>query len=160
MIIRDYKKEDREQAEDLFILYWNDEGFRSRLLDKIDHYLEKDKEYESRQYRFYTAEKNGEIIGVAGFRKAPEHMLKYAKTENPVEFYISASKYKRKGTGEALRLKRIEEAKKLGFTEALLYSPDTHKDSWGFHDRLGFERVGPDIAPDGEPGMIWRKVFE
>ncbi|MFA7193808.1 MAG: GNAT family N-acetyltransferase [Candidatus Paceibacterota bacterium] len=156
MNIRKFRNEDKYQVEEIFCMYWNDEGFRKRLLDKLDIFIENNDESKQKQYGFYVAEENGEIVGVAGFRKAPEHMLKYSKTEKPVEFYILGSKYKNRGIGESLRIKRIEEAKRLGFTEIILYSPDSHKDSWSFHDRLGFERVGPDVAPDGEPGMIWR----
>ncbi len=156
MNIRTFQKEDKPQVEEIFAMYWNDEGFRKRLADKLDIFIENDGIAKEQQYGFYVAEEGDEIVGIAGFRKAPEHMRKYAKTDNPVEFYILGSKYKNKGIGERLRLKRIEESKKRGFTEVVLYSPDSHKDSWSFHDRLGFERVGSDIAPDGEPGMIWR----
>lgn len=159
MTIRDYKKEDKDQAEEIFVMYWNDKEFRKKLLEKLDIFVEKGEEYNKNQYRFYVAEEGGEIVGIAGFRKAPEHMSQFAVTDNPAEFYILASKYKGKGVGEALRLKRLEEVKKMGFTEVVLYSPDTHEESWGFHDRMGFERVGPAVAPDGEPGMIWRKVL-
>jgi L-amino acid N-acyltransferase YncA len=47
--------------------------------------------------------------------------------------------------------------KEKGFSEILLYSPETHKESWKFHDTLGFERVGEVIPPDDEVGMVWRK---
>jgi len=116
-------------------------------------------EYRDKKYRFFVAEENGEVVGIAGLRSAPEHMKVFAKTNNPAEFYVLASKYKGRGIGEALRLKRMEEAKNMGFTEIVLYSPNSHSDSWGFHDRLGFERVGDAVAPDGEPGKIWRTVL-
>lgn len=159
MLIRDFRQEDRVGVEGILVLYWNDKDFRGKVLDRLDSYIKHDEEWSSKQYRFYVADEKGEIVGIAGFRKAPDHMIQYATTENPAEFYILGSKYKGRGIGEALRLKRLKEAKELGFTEVILYSPDSHKDSWGFHDRLGFERVGSAFAPDGEPGMIWRKVF-
>lgn len=145
--------------EQIFALYWTDPEFLKKLSDKLDMCVDQTQKYIDKKYRFFVAEENGEIIGIAGLRKAPDHMRLYAKTEKPAEFYVLASKYKGRGIGKALRLKRIEEAKKLGFTEIVLYSPNSHKDSWGFHDKLGFERVGEAIAPDGEPGMIWRRVL-
>jgi hypothetical protein len=38
--------------------------------------------------------------------------------------------------------------------EAVLYSSEIHRDSWLFHDNSKFKRVGPTIAPNGEPGII------
>ena len=160
MIIRDFKKEDLKEVETIFAIYWTDPKFLKRLSLKLKMAIDNSPEYVQKKYRFFVAEENGEIVGIAGFRSASEYMKRYAKTSNPVEFYVLASKYKNKGIGEALRLKRIKEAKKLGFTEAVLYSPDSHKDSWGFHDRLGFDRVGNALAPDGEPGQIWRKELD
>lgn len=156
MIIRDFKKGDKEEVEQIFVLYWTDPEFLKKLSNKLEMCIEQTQEYIDKKYRFFVAEEKGEIVGIAGLRKAPDHMKQYATTNNPAEFYVLGVKYKGKGIGEALRLRRIEEAKKLGFTEIVLYSPNSHKDSWTFHDRLGFERVGSAIAPDGEPGMIWR----
>jgi len=159
MIIRDLKKEDKKAVEDIFEMYWNDADFRKRLSLKLDLCINQTQEYFDRKYRFFVAEDNGEVVGVACFRSVPDRMRVYTKTENPAEFYILAAKYKGKGIGTALRLKRLEEAKKMGFTEVVLFSPDTHSESWNFHDKMGFERVGEDTAPDGEPGLIWRKIL-
>ncbi len=159
MIIRNFQKEDREEVEAIFALYWTDPEFLKRLSDKLNMCIEQTKEYLDKKYRFFVAEENGEVVGIAGLRSAPDHMKLYTKTNNPAEFYVLASKYKNKGIGTALRLKRIEEAKKLGFTEVVLYSPNSHKESWAFHDKMGFEMVGEALAPDGEPGQIWRRVL-
>ena len=159
MIIRDFQKGDKEAVEKIFALYWTDPEFLKKLSDKLKMCIDQTQEYIDKKYRFFVAEEKGEVVGIAGFRSAPDHMKVFAKTNNPAEFYVLASKYKDKGIGKALRLKRIEEAKKLGFTEIVLYSPNSHSDSWGFHDKLDFERVGEAVAPDGEPGQIWRKVL-
>jgi len=160
MIIRDFKKKDGGQAKKIFSTYWNDEVFLRELVENLDSYTRKNDAYDRNTYRFYVAEEAGEIIGIAGFRKAPQYLRTYADTDNPAEFYVLASKYKKRGIGEALRVKRIEEAKKLGFTEILFYSPETHEDSWGFHDRLGFNRHGLIAGPDGYPGMVWKKLLK
>jgi len=157
--IRDFQKGDLKAVEDIFAMYWTDPEFLEKLSHKLKMGIENTQEYIDKKYRFYVAEENGEVVGIAGLRTAPDHMKVYTKTENPAEFYVLAVKHKGKGIGKALKLKRIEEAKKLLFTEAVLYSPNSHKDSWGFHDKLDFERVGEAIAPDGEPGMIWRRVL-
>jgi len=155
MIIREFKKEDKVQVEIIFKMYWNDPVFQKELSAELD--VSNNSITESDWSRFYVAEENKAIIGVAGFKSAPKYLKKFATTNNPIELYITAVKNKRQGIGEVLRTKRLNDAKKLGFTEALLYSPDTHKDSWAFHDTLGFVRVGTCTAPDGYPGMIWRK---
>jgi L-amino acid N-acyltransferase YncA len=159
MIIRDFKKEDKVQVERIFSIYWNDEVFLRELAENLDAYIEKKDAYHKDMYRFYVAEEAREIIGIAGLRKAPEYLRAYADTDKPTEFYILASKYERRGIGEALGIKRIEEAKKLGFTEIIFYSPETHKDSWGFHDNLGFKRHGLIADPDGYPGMVWKMML-
>ena len=55
-------------------------------------------------------------------------------------------------------MKLIEEVKKMGFGEILFFSPNSHDESWNFHDLLDFERVGEIIPPDDEIGQIWRKI--
>lgn len=159
MLIRDFKKEDKEQVEKIFSKYWTDPEFLKTLSDKLKIYIDQTREYFDEKYRFFVAEEDGEIVGVAGMRKASDYLRVFAKTNNPVEFYVLASKHKRKGTGTALRLKRIEVAKQLGFTEAVFYSPNSHSESWNFHDQMNFERVGKALAPDGEPGQIWRRIL-
>lgn len=159
MIIRDFKKGDQEAVEQIFALYWTDQEFLKKLSHKLEMCIEQAQEYIDKKYRFFVAEEKGEVVGIAGFRSVPDHMRLYTKTKNPAEFYVLAAKYKGRGIGKALRLKRLEEAKKLGFTEIVLYSPNSHKDSWDFHDKLEFERVGEATAPDGEPGQIWRKIL-
>jgi len=159
MLVRNFKKEDKKQVENIFAMYWTDQEFLKKLSDKLEMCINQTQEYFDGKYRFFVAEKNGEIVGVAGMRSAPAHMKVYAETDNPVEFYVLASKYKGQGIGKALRLKRMEEAKNLNFTEIVFYSPNSHSDSWKFHDKLGFQRLGEVIAPDGEPGQIWRKVL-
>ena len=156
MIIRDFEQKDRKAVEEIFAMYWTDPEFLEKLGEKLERCIQGT---DTQGFRFFVAEENGEIVGVAGMRRAPDHMKVYATTQNPVEFYVLAAKYKNKGIGQALRLKRMEEAKRLGFTEIVFYSPDSHKESWSFHDKLGFERVGSAVAPDGEPGMIWRKFL-
>lgn len=159
MIIRDFQKNDQKAVEEIFALYWTDPEFIKELSDALKIYINKTEECINEKYNFFVAEENDEVVGIAGFRNAPDYFRSYTKTNNPAELYILASKYKGRGIGKELRLKRIEEAKKFGFTEVVLYSPNSHKTSWGFHDKLGFERVGEVIAPDGYPGQVWRKVL-
>jgi L-amino acid N-acyltransferase YncA len=157
-IIRELKPEDIEPVEGIFNLYWTGD-FRENLSKRLRQFVASDPEIAERDFHWYVAEGNDEVVGVAALRKLPEHMREYAKTVNPAELYISAVRRKGKGIGEALRIKRIEEAKRLGYTELLLYSGETHQDSWGFHDRFGFERAGTSIAPNGEVGQIWQKIL-
>lgn len=151
MIIRPYAAEDKDQAKAIFAQYWTDNEFLNELEENMNGDLT----------HFYVAENNGVIIGVAGFRKAPEHLKSYAETENPAELYIVASKSKNEGTGSALVEKVIEETKSLHFTELECYSPETHDSSWKFYQKLGFIKHGIINDPDdGYPGMLWRKIIE
>ncbi len=150
MIIREYKKSDKTAAQDIFAKYWTDKEFLDELEKNID---------ESKAL-FYVAEKNGKVVGIAGFRKAPEYLSAHAKTRNPAELYIVASKIKSEGTGSALVQKITEEAKNLSFTEIECYSPKTHSSSWKFYERLGFKKEGFINDPDdGFPGMLWVKII-
>lgn len=158
MIIRDFQKNDKRGVEEIFALYWTDSGFLKKLSEKLEMCISQTQEYINKQYRFFVAEENNEIVGIVITRKAPEAMKLYAQTENPAELYVIASKYKHKGIGKELRMKALEEVKKLGFTEMVFYSPDSHKESWSFHNQLGFERVPGVVSFDEEPGGIWRKI--
>ena len=157
-IIRELKQEDTSAVESIFDLYWSGK-FREQLSQRLEDFVSHSMESIEQRFRFFVAEENGEVVGVAALRKAPERMRIYSTTTNPAEFYVLAAKYKGKGVGTALREKRIEEARKSGYTEVVFYSGDTHKDSWNFHDDSDFKRVGTSVAPDGEPGQIWRMVL-
>jgi L-amino acid N-acyltransferase YncA len=156
MIIRDFQENDQKAVGGIFALYWTDPEFLAELSGELKAYIADPK---SERGFLVATEANGEIIGVAGYRRIPEYLRTYALTDNAVELYVIAAKYKRRGIGRALKLKLIEKARQSGFTEILLYSPTTHDESWGFHDDLGFERVGEITPPDDEVGQLWRKIL-
>ena len=156
MIIREFKKSDLEAVEKIFALYWTDPEFLKELSDKLLLYI---KTGLNKDLGFYVAEENGDTLGIVGFKKLPEYLIPCTLTENPVELYVIAVKNKKVGIGERLRSKLIEEVKRLGFEEVLLFSPNSHNKSWGFHDKFGFERVGEVTPPDDEIGQVWRKVL-
>lgn len=153
-IIRELRKEDIEQVQRIFELYWTDDGFLEKLHNRLKQFVEDSAGLAEQGFKYFVAEENGEVVGIGAMRKAPEKMRKYATTSNPVEFYVLASKYPGRGIGSALRNRRIEEAKKDGYTEIVFFSPDSHQESWAFHDELS-QRVGP-TEVDGEPGVVWR----
>ena len=142
--------------EEIFSLYWTDPEFLKELSNELQSYI---KRAPNKDYGFFVAEENNEILGIVGFKKLADYLKPYVLTNNPVEFYVIAVKYKRKGTGEKLKLKLIEEAQRSGFGEILLFSPNSHDESWDFHDRLGFERAGEVTPPDDEIGQVWRKIL-
>ncbi|MFA5248210.1 MAG: GNAT family N-acetyltransferase [Patescibacteria group bacterium] len=148
--LREYKENDKGAVQNIFAIYWTDKEFLNELTKNIDE----------RKMFFYVAEKDGEVIGIAGFGKAPEYLSAHAETKNPAELYIVASKLKNEGIGSKLVQKVIEEAKNLSFTEIECYSPETHKSSWKFYDKLGFKQGGIIKDPDdGYPGMLWMKII-
>ncbi|MFZ2049047.1 MAG: GNAT family N-acetyltransferase [Minisyncoccia bacterium] len=152
--IRELNRGDVEAVKEILSLYWSGElkeHFIKRMLD----FLDKTPESIGQKYKYFVAVDGGEVVGVTVSRNAPPHMRQYTHSDNPVEFYIMASKYKNKGIGTALREKRLIEAKNDGYTEAVLYSADSHKDSWDFHDHSDFNRVAQAKAPNGETGYVW-----
>jgi len=154
MFVREFKEHDQEVAEEIFALHWTDPEFLEELSSELRSYI---KNAPAENRRFFVAEESDEIVGVAGLRELPEYLRPYTVTDKPVELYIIAAKYKRRGIGTKLKTKLTEEAQKLGFAEILLFSPHSHDESWGFHDMLGFERVGEVTPPDDEVGQVWRK---
>jgi len=157
--IRELKEKDLKDAEEIFGLYWEGE-LKDRFVQRAKDFVNRSPQLIEQEYRYFVAEDNGEIVGAVTFRKAPDYIKQYSETDNPAEFYVIAVKYKGRGIGYALRAKCLEEAKKLGFSEALFYSAENHKDSWGFHDNSSFKRVSPASAPNGDPGYIWRMELQ
>jgi L-amino acid N-acyltransferase YncA len=147
-IIRELNENDLPAVEQILDLYWSGE-FRKHLSERL-HIPPVEQ-----NFIWYIAEENGEVVGVAASREAPERMKKYTKTDKVVEFYVAAAKYKGRGIGTALRNMRIEDARKEGYAEAVFFSGDAHQDSWAFHDNSEFRRVGEMISPNGEKGRIW-----
>ncbi len=157
--IRDLKREDAPAVEAIFALHWSEKEFRDRLIMRLTQYITNSPEIGESKLKYVVAEQNSEVVGIAGFRRTPEHMMEFTKTTNPAELYILVAKDKRHGIGKALVGKIIETAKSIGYTEIVLYSGETHQESWSFYDYLGFERVAPAEAPNGEPGYIWRTLL-
>jgi L-amino acid N-acyltransferase YncA len=156
MTIRKFQESDHNAVEEIFALYWTDPEFIKELSSELQLYV---KNSSNKDCGFFVAEENGEMLGIAGFKKLANYLEPYAQTDNPVELYVIAVKYKRNGIGEKLKLKLIEEVRRSGFSETLLFSPNSHDESWGFHDRLGFERAGEVTPPEDEIGQVWRKVL-
>jgi len=153
--IRELKSEDIEGVGNILGLYWSGE-LKDRFLKRLKDFVARTPESIKEEYKCFVAEENKEVVGIAVFRKVPEHMRQYANTDKAVEFYLLAAKYKSRGIGRALGEKELEEAKKEGFTEGIFYSAESHKDSWGFYDKSNFKRTAPATAPNGEAGYIWR----
>ena len=156
MIIRGFQESDQSAVEKIFALYWTDPEFLKELSNELQLHSKKTLKKDS---GFFVATEGSEILGIVGFKKLANYLKPYALTSNPIEFYVIAVKYKKRGIGQALKLKLIEEVRKAGFTEIILYSPDSHNESWGFHDRLGFERVGEVTPPDDDFGQVWREIL-
>ncbi len=150
MLVKKYNKSDKTQVEDIFRMYWTD----AEYLDELAEALSSD------SCNFYAVEDNGEIVGVAGFRKADNFLREYTTTPNPAELYIIAAKHKGKGIGNILCEHIIGVCKEQRFTEIICYSPETHNSSWRFYESAGFTREGIVNDPDdGFPGMLWKKVL-
>ena len=152
------KKKDVSSIEDIFALYWPDAEFRERLSNRLNDTVNNAPDSIEQRLKYFVAEDDGQVVGATGFRKVPEHMREFTKTLNPAELYILAVKNRGGGVGKLLVNRVLDEITRLGYTEAVLYSGETHKDSWEFYDHLGFEVVGPATAPNGELGQVWRMI--
>jgi len=151
MIIREFQKSDQKAVAEIIALYWTDNEFINELAEEL----------KAKVCKFYVAEKNSKVVGIAGLREAPTHLRNHADTSEPAELYIIASKYQNWGIGNLMGQKIIKKAKKLGFTEILVYSPETHSSSWKFYEKLGFKKHGIIKDPDdGYPGMLWKMKFD
>ena len=149
MTIKKFTEKDRVEVENIFSKYWNDPIFLKELSDELDKNPD----------NFYVSKDNDEVVGVVGYRDIPDYLREFSRTENPIEFYVIASKYKRRGIGKKLKLKIIEVVKEKGFTEILLFSPGTHDESWKFHDTLDFYRMGEVVPPGDDEGYVWSRVL-
>ncbi len=156
--IRKFKDEDIKYIEAIYDLYWHDD-FRERLSERLNDFVNQTEDSVKQDFKYFVAEKAGEVVGVAVIRDLPEHMKMYAETNNPAELYVIAVKYQNQGIGSLLREYMIKEIKGLGYTEILFFSGEMHKESWKFHDDSGFKKVGESIAPNGEKGYIWQMAL-
>jgi len=153
--IRDYKKEDKSQVQDIFKKYWTDPEFLYELSGELDNFTDLKKHFSG----FIVAEENNKIVGIAGYKETPNYLKDFAKTDSTVELYVIAVKDKRKGVGKILKSNIIVKAKENNFSEILLFSPESHKESWSFHDTHDFERLGEVIPPEDEVGQVWSKLL-
>ena len=147
MEIRKFKEKDKASVEEIFSKYWNDPTFLKELSSELNE----------NPSNFYVAEDHSEIVGIVGYKNIPDYLKKFAKTPNPVELYIIASKHIRRGIGKILKSKIVKVAKYKGFSEILLFSPRTHNNSWEFHDTLNFQRLGEVTPPNDEIGYVWSR---
>ncbi len=157
--IRSIHNEDQESVKNIYAMYWLGKDFLNRIYSRLDGAINNTAEAIEGNYLYYVAERDGDIIGSMCLRNAPQHMRKYALTKNPAELYIIAVKKQGIGIGKMLVERMTIEAKKHFYTEIVLYSGDTHKESWGFYDHLKFERVTEAVAPNGELGQVWRLIL-
>jgi L-amino acid N-acyltransferase YncA len=158
IIIRDLQKQDVIELSAIYDLYWTD-IFREKLTRKINEFITNSEKAHVEKVHYYVVEFNNEILGAISFRDAPEPMLKYTKSSNPLEVYILAVREKGKGIGKILIEKMILEGKKLGYTEAVLFNSDSHDESRGFYIKTGFIDAGKAVAPDGELGRAFTLLF-
>lgn len=150
MTIEKYNNAHHVDVHNIFKQYFNDPEFLSEL----------DESLTDSEAIFYVLTEYRDVMSIVGVRKVTNYLLKHTQTENPLELYIIASKNKGKGAGSKLCNFIIKEAKILGYTEIICYSPETHESSWKFYEHIGFVSNGIVNDPDdGYPGMLWRKVL-
>jgi hypothetical protein len=95
---------------------------------------------------------------VLGFRTPHSQLLPFSKTERPVELYSLFTNPKHTGAGRALAEKMLQTVESK-YTEVILFSSEEiSKDSWGFYDKVGFERAGV-LLIGNSSGQVFRKTL-
>jgi len=156
MIIREFRGSDLEEVKAILALYWTDPEFLQELSNELKLFAGKTLQKDS---QFIVVEENDEILGVAGLRKLPDYLKPYTLSDKSVELYIIAVKHRGKGVGGKLKSKLIEKARVSNFTEVLLFSPNSHNESWSFYKKSGFEKIAEITHPEDEAGQVWRMIL-
>ncbi len=159
MIIRNLQAEDIPEVESIYDLYWSGD-FREHISKRLTLFVNHDPEIITQGFTYLIAEEKSKVVGVVGFRKCPSHMKEFARSQNPAEIYILAVKNQGVGIGTVLFENALKEIKHLGYTEIVLFSGESHQESWRFYDHLGLERAGEAISPNGEKGLIRRNLIK
>jgi len=109
---------------------------------------------------YYAALINNQVVGVIGFRELNPKLLKFSKTEKPVElciFYIKKD-YRKKGTGSILLDFLMKEIKRRDYKEVIVRSSDRFMDTgWGLYNKKGFSVVGEFTSKTNNKSRIWNK---
>ncbi len=149
MVIKNYSVEYSRDIQELFKMHFTDPEYLEELTSALGSPL----------FTFYIAEEDGELVGVVGVRQVADFLSTYALTDNPIELYVITSKYPRQGIATVLLMHLMSQLRKLGVTEVICYSPETHNESWNFYKQAGFSERGTVHDPDdGYPGMVWQKL--
>lgn len=154
--IRILQKIDLPYVEKIITKYWKEEDFSKKLINKIYQCTEGDPILIQQNFVCFVAEQENKVVGLICFRTIPDHMKEFTSTSKPCELYLLAVDQLGNGAGRALVEHAIQHSKNAGYTEIVLYSGETHQESWGFYDHTGFTRIADTLAPNGEPGKIWR----
>ncbi len=111
------------------------------------------------QHYVVTRNDDKVAIGYIGFRSCIKDLLPFTFTDKPLEvnaLYIEENE-QGKGIGNMLVQYIRYMAEQKRYTEIILRSGQRFKDtSWGFYEKIGFERVGDTRDPEGEDYGIFR----
>lgn len=155
MNIRSLTTQDVPVVESIFAKYWTDPEFLTELTSEMTHFLTED----NAKNFFLASEDQGEITGVVAYNQTPEYLQSFTSTEKPVELYVIAASRQGEGIGRQLKQAIVTAAAEASYSEIVLFSPESHKASWEFHDSLDFQRMGKVTPPEDDLGMVWRKIL-
>lgn len=128
------------------------------ILGKMEASLE-----EGSDRTYYTAELDGEILGVMALAAPSPEMIEIASTDNPVEIVNAfvSGKAQGKGVGKKLLESLAETAKESGFTELIVNSGPRYKNAWGFYTKNMGEpvRILRDQYGPGLDAPVWSKAL-
>jgi len=154
--IRPIQQADLEPIKGILALYWPEQDLRDRFMQRLTGVVNHDFEIAQSNFVCLVAQDNGAVVGLLGFRKAPDHMREHATDDRVAEIYLLAAKTKFTGIGRVLVEESLEMMRQAAYQEVVLYAGETHQDSYGFYEHLMFTNAGPMAAPNGEKGVVWK----
>ena len=152
--IRGMNTMDFQAVREVLAPYFNAAELNVRM-EKIKDALENKLENPV-TYRVATI--NDKAEGLMGFRKPPEYLLPFTKSENPVELYMLFVRERIKGIGRMLVRDMEDIVRSKGFSEVVVFSALRRKDGWGFYEAVGYLDAGTLDRRGGE-GQVFTKAL-
>ena len=116
----------------------------------------------SRARKHLVAEKDGAVCGVVGYQMEPHKLIAaVAQSKKPLEVYMLFVKKEseRQGIGRALLLEVEKYAREHDFKEVVLNSSDRWMDSWGFYEKMDYQRLLDRPQTHGGTAAVYSKLI-
>ena len=155
--IRKPNKQDLTAIE--FILrQWTDEGRVKKYIDKVIKVISEQRDETA---QFFVATSNEKIVGVAGIDKPSPEILKYSRTNKPVELkiiFIDQANVKQ-GVGGTLLDFIEKEAQSIGYKEIILGSAEKYRrTAYKFYLKMKYSELGIITIAEEQVQVFSKKI--